>query len=264
MMSFMRESHAETQRSYQQIIAAQIKQATHTQNHYTMLEKYVRHHKHSARQPERHFRPYPPPERTTRCINNTPRVAQGAKHVEFDNTRFIGPLQQGYFDDLVQRQIWTEKIFTLNPQGDYGEFMEKTDKQKWDPLLNPPTELNFDLVDEFYANMLPIDDVRYTFCTFVQGRAISLTRDAINQYLGTLSLFKEGNNLLTKRGLQVKVEVESGGGGVEIPAVSTKVIKSIVNEDYVLRHCMPKLGGEGASQPQEHAPLTDPGRFNEQ
>ncbi|KAL5064406.1 hypothetical protein RYX36_026143 [Vicia faba] len=46
--------------------------------------------------------------------------------------------------------------------------------------------------------------------------------------------------------------------GVEIPEVATKVIRSIVNEDYVLQHCVPKLDGEGAPQPQAHAPPVGP------
>ncbi|KAL5062235.1 hypothetical protein RYX36_023972 [Vicia faba] len=51
-----------------------------------------------------------------------------AERVEFDNTRFIGPLQRARFDNLVERQIWTKNIFTLNPQGDYRYFMENLEK----------------------------------------------------------------------------------------------------------------------------------------
>ncbi|KAL5057359.1 hypothetical protein RYX36_028963 [Vicia faba] len=42
--------------------------------------------------------------------------------------------------------------------------------------------------------------------------------------------------------------------GVYIPNVATKRISSIMNDDYVLRHCVPKLAGEAAPQPQAHAP----------
>ncbi|KAL5100524.1 hypothetical protein RYX36_004851, partial [Vicia faba] len=48
--------------------------------------------------------------------------------------------------------------------------------------------------------------------------------------------------------------------GVYIPNVATKRISSIVNKDYVLRHCVPKLEGESAPQPQAHAPPTGPDR----
>ncbi|KAL5056224.1 hypothetical protein RYX36_036906 [Vicia faba] len=49
--------------------------------------------------------------------------------------------------------------------------------------------------------------------------------------------------------------------GVEIPNLDTKRINSIVNEDYVLRYCVPNLAGEAA--PQAHAPPGDPARYNE-
>ena len=74
------------------------------------------------------------------------RQSAEAKHIEFDNTRFIGPLQQARFYSLAERQIWPEKIFTLNPQGDYRYFMDGMEKRKWGVLLTPSTELNFDII----------------------------------------------------------------------------------------------------------------------
>ncbi|KAL5076950.1 hypothetical protein RYX36_015934 [Vicia faba] len=110
--------------------------------------------------------------------------------VQFDNTRFIGPLQQARVYELVKRKIWSEKIFTLNPQGDYRDIMESLNNWRWDTLLTPPTELNFDLVREFYANTLREEGIRYTFCSFVRGRTVSFTRDVINQYLGNPHTFQ--------------------------------------------------------------------------
>ncbi|KAL5078889.1 hypothetical protein RYX36_007310, partial [Vicia faba] len=52
--------------------------------------------------------------------------------------------------------------------------------------------------------------------------------------------------------------------GVDIPDVDTKRISSVVNEDYVLRYCVPKLTGEAAPQPHVHTPLTDLVQYNEQ
>ncbi|KAL5082502.1 hypothetical protein RYX36_010923, partial [Vicia faba] len=52
--------------------------------------------------------------------------------------------------------------------------------------------------------------------------------------------------------------------GVDIPNVATKRISSIVNDNYVLRHCVPKLGGEATPKPQAHAPPAGPTRYNEQ
>ncbi|KAL5072813.1 hypothetical protein RYX36_011797, partial [Vicia faba] len=68
------------------------------------------------------------------------------------------PLQQAWFYSLVERQIWPKNIFTLNPQGDYRYFMDDMEKRKWGVLLTPPTELNFDIIREFYANATPIED----------------------------------------------------------------------------------------------------------
>ncbi|KAL5098199.1 hypothetical protein RYX36_002526 [Vicia faba] len=105
------------------------------------------------------------------------RQTAEAEHVEFDNTLFIGPLQQARFYSLAERQIWPEKIFTLNPQGDYQYFMDDMEKRKWGVLLTPPTQLNFDIIQEFYANTISIEDVRYSYCSFVRRRVVSFDRN---------------------------------------------------------------------------------------
>ncbi|KAL5072997.1 hypothetical protein RYX36_011981 [Vicia faba] len=51
---------------------------------------------------------------------------------------------------------------------------------------------------------------------------------------------------------------------VDIPNVATKRISSIMNDDYMLRHCVPNLAGEAAPQPQAHVPSAGPAPFNEQ
>ncbi|KAL5077209.1 hypothetical protein RYX36_016193, partial [Vicia faba] len=53
---------------------------------------------------------------------------------------------QARFYSLAERKIWPEKIFTLNPQGDYWYFVDDMEKRKWGVLLTPPTELNFDII----------------------------------------------------------------------------------------------------------------------
>ncbi|KAL5067888.1 hypothetical protein RYX36_018775 [Vicia faba] len=298
------------------------------------------------------------------------RQSDEAEHVEFDNTRFIGPTQQAQFYRLAERQIWPEKIFTLNPQGDYRYFVDDIEKRKWGVLLTPPTELNFDIIREFYANVMPIKDVRYSYCLFVRGRVVSFDGNPVSQYLNypltlqrgercsyqkwvasnkwrlnlvneTLSLtpncgfFLNASNqpvhfkrcdMNTKTQLyatlllynikprshastipidtacllyymikewkidvaqvisneirRIAISGHSHGNkapmtlgfptlimgmcrkaSVEIPNVDTKIISSIVNEDYVLHHCVSKLAGEEAHQPQAHAPLA---RYNEQ
>ncbi|KAL5059909.1 hypothetical protein RYX36_031513 [Vicia faba] len=133
-------------------------------------------------------------KRSRTSVGLTSGTRPSAKLVEFDNNRFIGPLQQARFAELVKRQIWVKKIFSLNPQGDYRDIMQMLESRGRDRLLTPPTKLNFELVKEFYANVLPLEGIYYTFCTFVRGRVVSYTRDAINQYLGnSLTLQVEQN-----------------------------------------------------------------------
>ncbi|KAL5056305.1 hypothetical protein RYX36_036987, partial [Vicia faba] len=51
------------------------------------------------------------------------------------------------------------------------------ERRKWGVLLTPPAELNFDIIREFYANAMPIEDVCYSYCSFVQGRVVSFDRN---------------------------------------------------------------------------------------
>ncbi|KAL5099562.1 hypothetical protein RYX36_003889 [Vicia faba] len=57
------------------------------------------------------------------------------------------------------------------------------DKIKLGVLLNPSIELNFDIIQEFYANATPIKVVRYSYCSFVQGRVVLFDRNSVGQYL---------------------------------------------------------------------------------
>ncbi|KAL5058457.1 hypothetical protein RYX36_030061, partial [Vicia faba] len=126
-----------------------------------------------------------------------------AEHVEFDNTRFTGPLHQAHFNNLDERQIWPENIFTLNPQGDYKYFVKDMEKRKWDVLLTPPTELNFDVIP-------------------ISGHTLGNKTTMILGFLGLIiGLCRQA--------------------GVEIHDVETKLIMSIMNGVYVIRYCMPKL-----------------------
>ncbi|KAL5100519.1 hypothetical protein RYX36_004846 [Vicia faba] len=253
------------------------------------------------------------------------RQSAEAEHVEFENTPFIGPLQQARFYSSVEHQIWPEMIFTLNPQGDYRYFMDDTEKRKWGVLLNPPTELNFDIIREFYANAILIEDVCYSYCSFMRGRVISFDRNSVSQYLNHPLTLQRGElfsyqkrwkpvhfktcDMNTKTQLyatlllynikprshtsaipidsayllhcmikwckinvahvisneirKIAISGHTHGNkapmtlaflalitglcrktGVDIPNVATKRISSIVNEDYVLRNCVPKLAGK--------------------
>ncbi|KAL5062473.1 hypothetical protein RYX36_024210 [Vicia faba] len=58
------------------------------------------------------------------------------------------------------------------------------EKRKWGVLLTPSSELNFDIVCELYDNVMPIEDVCYSYCSFLRGRTVSFDRNEVSQYLG--------------------------------------------------------------------------------
>jgi len=51
--------------------------------------------------------------------------------------------------------MWPERIFSINPEGPFREIAQLFLDQGWSRLLNPITNLNAELVREFYANALP-------------------------------------------------------------------------------------------------------------
>ncbi|KAL5096773.1 hypothetical protein RYX36_001100 [Vicia faba] len=79
-----------------------------------------------------------------------------------------------------------------------------------------------------------------------------------------MSGHSHGNKAPTTLGFPALITRLCMKADVDIPNVATKSISSIMNEDYVLRHCVPKLASETAPQPQAHAPPTGPNQYNEQ
>jgi hypothetical protein len=108
-----------------------------------------------------------------------------SSRVNFDATRFLGPLQFARFKDLEKRTIWGENVYRLTSTGDFARFTEIIEERGWVDLARPADDINFDLVREFYANVMPIDDEDpVTFKTMVRGREIRFDRDTINDFLG--------------------------------------------------------------------------------
>ncbi|GAU23987.1 hypothetical protein TSUD_327880 [Trifolium subterraneum] len=103
----------------------------------------------------------------------------------FDPVRFRGPLQYARFKNLQKKTIWAENVFKLTQTGDFARFTEIIEERNWEDLARPTNDINFDLVREFYANAMPLDDEDpVTFKTMVRGREIRFDRDAINDFLG--------------------------------------------------------------------------------
>lgn len=51
-------------------------------------------------------------------------------------------------------------------------------------VLSPVTKINYEIMHEFEANSRPVEDTRYTFKSYVRGRVVSFTWDAISSYIG--------------------------------------------------------------------------------
>ncbi|MCI41321.1 hypothetical protein A2U01_0062554, partial [Trifolium medium] len=76
----------------------------------------------------------------------------------FDSDRFSGPAQFERYQVLQKRKIWPEKQFNITPNGKFRSFIAAIDDRKWDKLINPPHCINVELVREFYANAIPVDE----------------------------------------------------------------------------------------------------------
>ncbi|KAL5081161.1 hypothetical protein RYX36_009582 [Vicia faba] len=76
-------------------------------------------------------------KRSRASTESTPGTTPSVESVEFENTRNIVVL---------------------------------LDKKGWDRLLTPPTELNFELVREFYANALPLEGQKCAYCKKVASK----------------------------------------------------------------------------------------------
>lgn len=75
--------------------------------------------------------------------------------------------------------------------------------------MTPPTNLNYKIVWEFYANALIIEGVNYSFTTMVRGRQVYFSRDAINEYLGNPLTFPDDELCQYERGLPEEIGILS-------------------------------------------------------
>ncbi|KAK2366082.1 hypothetical protein QL285_079505 [Trifolium repens] len=113
-------------------------------------------------------------------------TGQGSSsRANIDPLRFLGHLQYARFKDLETRTIWGENVFRIEGIGAFTRFKEIIEERNWGVLACPIEDINFDLVKEFYANDIPLDDEDpVSFKTMVRGQEIRFDRDAINEYLG--------------------------------------------------------------------------------
>lgn len=90
----------------------------------------------------------------------------------FDSIRFKGVEQAKRYKKLEKRKIWAEKLFNINRQKTYRAVANIFETKKWDELISPPERINFDLVRELYANVLPNDGETFTWTTYVRGKEV--------------------------------------------------------------------------------------------
>jgi hypothetical protein len=128
----------------------------------------------------------------TKRKSGTSQPKKPSRPIPFDNTRFLSAAHQERFNELCTRTFWHDKQFQLSPTRDYKGLLDNFEKRKWGKLLDPHVQINADIVREFYANVLPMDEEgepsegHFTFTTRVRGRSLSFDREAINTYLGNL------------------------------------------------------------------------------
>lgn len=107
--------------------------------------------------------------------------------------RFISDEHEERFEKLIKRTIQSERLIRLSSGGNYRKLVANFEKRKWGKICEPEAEINYDIVREFYANALQLEEgVAYHYQTRVKGKSITFNRDEINTYLGH-PLTLEGN-----------------------------------------------------------------------
>ena len=67
--------------------------------------------------------------------SSVPRPVVGS----FNRDKFLGPKQEEWYRELVSRNIWFERTFNINLQGEFKNYMEIIEAKNWQRLFAPPT-----------------------------------------------------------------------------------------------------------------------------
>lgn len=106
--------------------------------------------------------------------------------------RFTSDEHEERFDKLIKRTIQPERFIRLSPGGTYRKLVSNFERRKWNKICEPDPEINYDIVREFYANALQLEEgMAFHYQTRVRGKIISFNRDAINAYLGNPLILAE-------------------------------------------------------------------------
>lgn len=115
-----------------------------------------------------------------------PTPQTSSRNQSYNHQRFKSRYHHDRYNQLHKLSLWKERVFQINPEGPYKHILQLFLNQGWDRLLNPITDINTELVQEFYANALPKNPKtdEFPYETFVRGKTIRFDREAINKYLG--------------------------------------------------------------------------------
>lgn len=106
--------------------------------------------------------------------------------------RFTSDEHEERFQKLIKMTIQPERFIRLSPGGTYRKLVSNFERRKWNKICELEPEINYDIVREFYANALQLEEgVAFHYQTRVRGKIISFNRDAINAYLGNPLILAE-------------------------------------------------------------------------
>ncbi|KAL5059884.1 hypothetical protein RYX36_031488 [Vicia faba] len=76
----------------------------------------------------------------------------------YNSDKFLGSEHEERYRDLSSQNILSERNFNINPEGEFMDCLEIIDDRKWQKPATPLTNLNYEIVRKFYANVIPIED----------------------------------------------------------------------------------------------------------
>jgi hypothetical protein len=107
--------------------------------------------------------------------------------------RFSSDECEERYEALVRRTIQAERLVNFAPNGKYSKIVQLIEDRKWHKLCELEREINYDIVREFYANAIQVEEGRaYHYKTQVRGKVIIFNRDALNNFLGNPLTLREG------------------------------------------------------------------------
>ncbi|XP_058754165.1 uncharacterized protein LOC131657053 [Vicia villosa] len=102
----------------------------------------------------------------------------------FDALRFSSAIHQDRMPMLEKKKILAERKFVIDTEGSYKEIANIFNAKKWGRLLTPVDCINYEIVREFYANALQPEGELCSYKSFVRGKEIDFSRNAISELLG--------------------------------------------------------------------------------